>query len=95
MELIFFRASRRSMLPKINAFKQYYVPRAWKQTGTGRYSDSRCSDNRCSDSRYSDSRCSDNRCSDNQYSNNQWFNPPPSFASKPFFHSRKVTAIKY
>jgi len=25
MELIFFRASRRSMLPKINEFKQYYV----------------------------------------------------------------------
>ena len=24
MELIFFRASRQSMLPKINAFKQYY-----------------------------------------------------------------------
>jgi len=25
MELIFFRASRRSMFPKINAFKQYCV----------------------------------------------------------------------
>jgi len=25
IELIFFRASRRNMLPKINAFKQYYV----------------------------------------------------------------------
>ena len=25
MELTFFRAGRRSMLPKINAFKRYYV----------------------------------------------------------------------